>query len=154
MTSPTVDESPVRLRLDLAYDGTDFHGWADQPGLRTVQGTLEAALGHGAAASPPSRLTVAGRTDTGVHARGQVAHVDLPERGVAADRDALTAPARRAAARRRARPPDRSRPRGFDARFSAVWRRYAYRIADDAAAADPLRRRHVWPGRGRSTRRP
>ena len=147
MTSPTVDESAVRLRLDLAYDGTDFSGWADQPGRRTVQGTLEAALAT-VTRLPAVRLTVAGRTDAGVHARGQVAHVDLPA-GVAADPDAL--------ARRLGRLlPDDVRvrqasvaPAGFDARFSAVWRRYAYRICDDAASADPLVRRHVlsWPRR-------
>src|SRR5690554_3285027 len=68
----------TRLRLDIAYDGSAFTGWTKQPGLRTVQGELEAALAtvlrrHG---TPPV-LTVAGRTDAGVHALGQVAHVDL-----------------------------------------------------------------------------
>ena len=68
----------TRFRLDIAYDGTDFQGWAKQPGIRTVQGELEAALatilsGHG---EPPA-ITVAGRTDAGVHATGQVAHLDL-----------------------------------------------------------------------------
>ena len=66
----------MRLRLDLAYDGSGFHGWARQPGLRTVQGTLEAALAT-VLRVPEAPLTVAGRTDTGVHARGQVAHLDL-----------------------------------------------------------------------------
>jgi tRNA pseudouridine38-40 synthase len=88
----------------------------------------------------PPRLTVAGRTDAGVHARGQVAHVDLPADAWAAHADvALWRLAR-------ALPPDiRVRaiglaPAGFDARFSALWRRYAYRICDEPATADPLRR--------------
>lgn len=67
----------VRLRLDLAYDGTDFSGWAKQPGRRTVQGEIEEALGKILRLPEPPVLTVAGRTDAGVHARGQVAHVDL-----------------------------------------------------------------------------
>jgi tRNA pseudouridine38-40 synthase len=101
-----------------------------------VAQTLGRVLRLGEAA----RLTVAGRTDAGVHARGQVAHADIPE-------DAWTAGAgtvRRRLAR--ALPPDVRvhgiglAPDGFDARFSALWRRYSYRICDDPAAADPLRR--------------
>ncbi len=67
----------LRLRLDFAYDGTDFHGWAAQPGLRTVEGELTAGLATILRADPPPRLTVAGRTDAGVHGRGAVAHVDV-----------------------------------------------------------------------------
>ena len=67
----------MRLRFDLSYDGAGFHGWARQPGLRTVQGELERALDT-VLRVPGSQLTVAGRTDTGVHARGQVAHLDVP----------------------------------------------------------------------------
>ena len=71
----------MRIRLDIAYDGTHFRGWALQPGLRTVQGTLEGALARILGGQP--RLVVAGRTDAGVHATGQVAHVDLDEEQVA-----------------------------------------------------------------------
>jgi tRNA pseudouridine38-40 synthase len=130
----------VRVRLDIGYDGTGFSGWARQPGQRTVQGTLEDALARVLGLAEPPALTVAGRTDAGVHARGQVAHADLP-----ADRWADTGPT---VARRLARllPPDvrvhrlAPAPPGFDARFSAIWRRYAYRVCDDLALADPLAR--------------
>ena len=134
----------LRVRLDLSYDGTDFLGWAEQPGRRTVQGVVQDALGVLVRADPP-RLQVAGRTDAGVHARGQVAHADLPA-PVATDplllrrlngllpedvqvrRTSLAAP-------------------GFDARFSALARTYRYRVADGPATVDPLRRRDVlsWP---------
>jgi tRNA pseudouridine38-40 synthase len=136
-----VDEDlPLRVRVDLAYDGAGFSGWAAQPGRRTVEGVLSETLGHVLRLPGPVRLTVAGRTDSGVHARGQVAHADLPGGAWAAHADAAS---RRLS---RALPPDlRVRsvapaPEGFDARFSALWRRYAYRIADDPATADPLRR--------------
>ena len=70
----------MRVRLDLGYDGTDFAGWAAQPGQRTVQGTLTAALATVLRADPAALdLVVAGRTDAGVHARGQVCHVDVPQ---------------------------------------------------------------------------
>ena len=141
----------VRLRLDVAYDGTEFSGWASQPSTRTVQGTLEEALVR-VLGVPDVRLTVAGRTDAGVHARGQVCHFDV-------DANALGAFGRdldRLAQRLDRLLPDDVRvsraalaPQGFDARFSAIWRRYAYRICDDPARADPLARGHVlaWPRR-------
>jgi tRNA pseudouridine38-40 synthase len=131
----------VRVRIDLCYDGTDFAGWAAQPGQRTVEGVLSETLGHVLRLPAAVRLTVAGRTDSGVHARGQVAHADLPAESWTVHGAAAL---RRLA---RALPPDiRVRaigpaPEGFDARFSALWRRYAYRISDDPARADPLRRR-------------
>lgn len=133
----------MRLRLDLSYDGARFHGWAVQPGLRTVQGEVESALATILRLDVPAPLTCAGRTDAGVHARGQVAHVDLDDD---ADVDAL---ARRL---RRLLPGDvrlralAAAPPGFDARFSALERRYVYHLRD-AAAGDPLVRRHVvdWP---------
>jgi tRNA pseudouridine38-40 synthase len=134
---------PVRLRLDVAYDGTDFFGWASQPGLRTVQGELELALQR-CLRVEQAAVTCAGRTDAGVHARGQVCHLDLPP-AVAAEVDVARLRRRLASAL----PADvRVRrvvqaPEGFDARFSAVWRRYVYRTTDDPADADPLQRRHV-----------
>jgi tRNA pseudouridine38-40 synthase len=183
----------VRIRLDISYDGTHFRGWALQPGLRTVQGTLEAALARILGGEP--RLVVAGRTDAGVHASGQVAHVDLDEEQVArlragrgsgarADHNSGNPPAdapeegpsggsfQQAAGVMR-REDDASRlgsvseaaarlgsrirgvlgaysdvavqrtmlaPEGFDARFSAVWRRYSYRVADSVSGYDPLER--------------
>ncbi|WP_400996160.1 tRNA pseudouridine synthase A [Agromyces sp. GXQ0307] len=155
----------LRVRLDLAYQGTGFAGWSRQPTLRTVQGVLEAALGtlfRREGATP--RLVVAGRTDAGVHATGQVAHIDLEPEAFAA----VTRPKRADAAGGPAADPyavlvrrltgilgstdddvvvrsARRAPEGFDARFSAIWRRYSYRIADLGAERDPLQRhRTVW----------
>ena len=130
----------VRVRVDLSYDGTEFSGWAAQPGRRTVEDELSVGLGRVLRLGAPVPLTVAGRTDTGVHARGQVAHADVPGDAWAAHGGSAL---RRLA---RALPPDiRVRaigpaPDGFDARFSALWRRYSYRVCDDPAGADPLRR--------------
>ena len=154
----------LRVRLDLRYDGSGFAGWAAQPGLRTVQGTLEEALTTVLRLPSPARLTVAGRTDAGVHARGQVAHLDvpraaweaLPGRSERAPGEALVA--RLAGVLGRGAHPRGAgdvvvwraapAPAGFDARFSAVARRYAYRIADSPDTRDPLRRHDVlWHGR-------
>jgi tRNA pseudouridine38-40 synthase len=145
----------VRLRLDLGYDGTDFSGWAVQPGLRTVQGEVESALGKILRLKPTPVLTVAGRTDAGVHARGQVAHVDFPVaalEGISRD-PAPTGVAERLPAllRRLAGvlPQDvrvhrlSVAPEGFDARFSALSRRYCYRVSDAPGGVDPLRRREI-----------
>jgi tRNA pseudouridine38-40 synthase len=133
----------VRIRIDLAYDGTDFKGWASQPGLRTVQGDLTAALLTVLRLPGDSiRVVCAGRTDAGVHARGQVAHFDLPT-DVDVEPEALARRVNGVLA------PDvrihrmTPAPEGFDARFAALWRRYAYRIADTPGAVDPLHRRHV-----------
>ena len=140
----------MRLRLDLSYDGTAFHGWARQPGLRTVQQEIESALDT-VLRRRGTTLTVAGRTDTGVHARGQVAHVDLEPESLAgaagrSGEDALEALTRRLNGVLdpdvRIRAVSTAAP-GFDARFSASWRRYAYRIADSTAVLDPLARAHV-----------
>jgi len=134
----------VRLRLDVAYDGAEFRGWATQPGLRTVEGELSAALVT-VLRVPSVALTCAGRTDAGVHARGQVVHVDLDDvpdgpEPLVRRLNGILAPDLRV---RRAV----EAPAGFDARFSAVWRRYAYRVADHPAAVDPLARGYVltWP---------
>jgi tRNA pseudouridine38-40 synthase len=137
----------VRLRLGIAYDGSGFAGWARQPGLRTVQGTVEEALTTALRASEPVRLAVAGRTDAGVHARGQVAHADVP----AGAWHALAARGDDVAVRRLAGllPPDVRvhevdvAPDGFDARWSALSRTYAYRVSDRPGGADPLLRSHV-----------
>ena len=132
----------VRLRIDLSYDGSGFSGWAAQPGRRTVEDVLAAALGRVLRWPGPPVLTVAGRTDAGVHARGQVAHADVPADGWPPG--AYPGPP---AARLAGVLPADVRvhavgvaPEGFDARFSALWRRYSYRVCDDPARADPLRR--------------
>ncbi|MET8173088.1 tRNA pseudouridine(38-40) synthase TruA [Streptomyces clavifer] len=133
----------VRVRMDLSYDGKDFSGWAKQTSRRTVQGEIEDALRTVTRSSVTYDLTVAGRTDAGVHARGQVAHVDLPAAVWAEHEEKLL---RRMAGRlpldvriwRAARA-----PAGFNARFSALWRRYAYRVGDRPGGVDPLVRGHV-----------
>ncbi len=130
---------PIRWRLDLGYDGAGFSGWAAQPGLRTVQGELQTWLGRILRLTEPPSLVCAGRTDAGVHARGQVAHVDL-------DPQAVTDPDGLLRRLRRVLPADlvvhavAVAPAGFDARFAAVWRRYVYRIADAGTPPDPLLR--------------
>jgi tRNA pseudouridine38-40 synthase len=144
----------VRLRIDLAYDGSGFHGWARQPGLRTVQDDLERALDTVLRTSGAS-LTVAGRTDTGVNARGQVAHFDVVAESVLAAAGRSQEPPLDALCRRLNGLLEADvrilrimeAPSGFDARFSAIWRRYAYRIVDRAENVDPLTRGHVltWP---------
>lgn len=138
------------MRLDLGYDGSGFAGWAVQPGLRTVQGELETALGRVLRLDPPPALTVAGRTDAGVHARGQVCHVDLPGSWVAVAGRTGRPPADALVRRLAGALPGDVRVRraqvvraSFDARFSALWRRYAYRVSDAAWGVDPLRRHDV-----------
>ncbi|MEV8587803.1 tRNA pseudouridine(38-40) synthase TruA [Streptomyces sp. NPDC051180] len=142
--SDDVQDGYVRVRLDLSYDGRDFSGWAKQSqGRRTVQGDIEDALRTVTRSKETYELTVAGRTDAGVHARGQVAHVDLPLELWAEHRDKLL---RRLAGRlshdvRVWRVEEA--PAGFNARFAAIWRRYAYRVTDDPGGVDPLLRGHV-----------
>lgn len=147
-----------RLRLDLGYDGTDFRGWAAQPGLRTVQGEIEAALAM--ASREEIVTTVAGRTDAGVHAHHQVCHADISEaawarlspRGGESDEGSVASSIVRRLNKilsgrygERARGRTLAAARGtcdvriysaavvnpsFDARFSALGRSYAYRVSD------------------------
>lgn len=156
------------MRLDLAYDGAAFSGWAAQPGLRTVEGVLTDALRT--VLRSPVRLTVAGRTDAGVHAAAQVAHLDvsreawagLPGRSDRPPGTALLARLAGVLAREARGLPGTPRgasdiavtgarvvPAAFDARFSAVGRRYVYRIADAGSPRDPARRGQVLWGAGR-----
>lgn len=156
----------MRIRLDIRYDGMPFHGWAAQPGLPTVQGALQSALA--VIFRQPVDLTVAGRTDAGVHATGQVAHFTAPEsadcvvppeslvprlgavlRAVLSGN--LTSPLEDSPL---AYPPGAADalvvtaatavPESFDARFSALARHYVYRIVDDVAAHNPLTRNWCW----------
>ena len=130
----------TRVRLDVSYDGRDFSGWAVQPSRRTVAGVLLEAFARLAGTPTPLGLTVAGRTDAGVHATGQVCHLDLP---TPLWDDLSESLLRRLAA---LLPPDaRVRavtpvPATFDARFSATFRRYEYRVADTPWGPEPLRR--------------
>ncbi|OYO13388.1 tRNA pseudouridine(38-40) synthase TruA [Enemella evansiae] len=137
--------STNRIRLDISYHGRDFSGWAAQPGLRTVQGVLQEWIPRVLRLTEPVELVVAGRTDAGVHARGQVAHLDLPTE-VATDslqhRLSRVLPADLVVRRVSMAPP------GFDARFAAVWRRYVYRF-DDSGSPDPLLADHVLAVRDR-----
>ncbi|WP_297450153.1 tRNA pseudouridine synthase A [uncultured Corynebacterium sp.] len=149
-TSASTAAELVRLRFDIAYDGTDFHGWAaqrDKPTgepVRTVQATLESILEK--VLRTPVQLTVAGRTDAGVHASGQVAHADVPvscldTRSIAGEPGNLV---RRVA---RLLPADVAlrdasfAPSGFDARFSALRRHYVYRVTSSVSGPLPTRAR-------------
>lgn len=132
----------MRLRIDLAYDGTGFRGWATQPGLRTVQAEVEAALKM-ALRVPRVTVVCAGRTDAGVHARDQVIHTDLAAAVTPRELERL---ARRLSGILPADVHVRraiQAPPGFDARYSALWRRYTYRVADRPELVDPLNRHHV-----------
>jgi len=137
-------ESPkIRWRFDIAYDGTNFSGWAAQEGRRTVQGELEGWIARILRLPEPPRMVCAGRTDAGVHARGQVAHLDLDPTVIIDGGNDL---ARRlnqvlggdcVVRRISAAPP------GFDARFGAIWRRYVYRLSDAGRMPDPLYRYQI-----------
>ncbi len=134
----------TRIRLDVAYDGTDFSGWARQrSGLRTVQAVLEEALTAVLRLPEPAQLTVAGRTDAGVHATGQVAHLDIQTGIWIEHADKLLY---RLSGKL---PMDvrvfgvRAAPADFDARFAALSRRYVYRVGDSRYGVEPTRRKFV-----------
>ena len=138
----------ARWMLEVAYRGTDFHGFATQPGQRTVAGELADALARLARLDTPPHLVCAGRTDTGVHATGQVVHVDLPspmpkgregELGPAQVVTSLNRQLGGSISVRSARIVDAS----FDARHSARWRRYRYLI-HESAVPDPLLAGLAW----------
>ncbi len=139
----------MRVRIDLAYDGSEFSGWARQPGLRTVQGVVESAITQVLRLPDTIQTVCAGRTDAGVHARGQVIHADLPD--TTADRQSLEAATDDILRHRLARalPEDitvwdvQAVSADFDARFSALRRRYVYRLWDEPCKVDPLLRRFV-----------
>ncbi|WP_201408163.1 tRNA pseudouridine(38-40) synthase TruA [Mycobacterium paraintracellulare] len=146
----------VRLRLDIAYDGTGFAGWATQTGQRTVAGVLDEALTT--IFRTPVRLRAAGRTDAGVHATGQVAHVDVPAAALpnAYSRAPHVGEAEFLPLLRRlgrflptdVRVVDIVRaPAGFDARFSALRRHYVYRLSTAPWGVQPQQARYVtaWP---------
>ncbi|HEX7119022.1 MAG TPA: tRNA pseudouridine(38-40) synthase TruA [Longimicrobiales bacterium] len=135
--SPTNER---RIKLTLHYDGGGFFGWQVQPGARTVQGELEAALSR--LTNRPTRVVGAGRTDRGVHATGQVASALVPGRWTAASlRKSLNAilPADIWVAA------SEEVPVGFHARFDATSRSYVYRVGTSEAARSPFRRRWCWP---------
>jgi tRNA pseudouridine38-40 synthase len=117
---------PVRLRATIAYDGTGFRGWAPQPGLRTVGGVLTEAVGG-------AQLTVAGRTDAGVHALANVISFDAP-RVISARELNRKLPADLAVL-------DTASAPGFDARADARSRSYVYRIMT-GPVPDPFRARY------------
>ncbi len=128
--------------MEIAYDGRDFHGWAAQPepmGLRTVQGEMQRVLSH--LFHEEVEIQCAGRTDAGVHARGQVAHLDVTAWPEDVDVRRIN----------RAMPDDvrvtdiQRVSSDFDARFGAIWRRYTYRVNDDSRGPDPLNRGQILP---------
>lgn len=145
MSEPAVttsgDGGLCRLRFDISYDGTDFAGWAPQVGQRTVCGVLQDTLAT--VLRVPVRLTVAGRTDAGVHATGQVAHADVPAASL--DARSIAGDPSRLVGRLAKMLPDDVRVRAaartstdFDARFSALRRHYVYRLTDAAWGAEPI----------------
>ena len=156
MNMPAIDSGGghVRLRLDIAYDGTEFAGWAAQTGQRTVAGVLDEALST--VFRVPVQVRAAGRTDTGVHATGQVAHVDVPVGSldnVQPRTPRPTEPEFLPLVRRLGRflPADVRvleivrAPAGFDARFSALRRHYEYRLSSAPYGVEPQLARYVTP---------
>lgn len=150
--TPMHDDTTYRIKIELAYDGTNYHGWATQPGLPTVQETLETGLET--LFRQPIRVTVAGRTDAGVHAARQVIHCDIaksrwhklpgnhrqrpPEDAMVSKLNGVLAKESGAI---RILSADIA-PDGFDARFSPLSRSYRYRIAN--GSPDPLTRHFTY----------
>jgi tRNA pseudouridine38-40 synthase len=137
MTEPTLypESGFRRLRIDLAYDGTNFSGWAIQPDRRTVQACIEEAISKIARVNVET--IVAGRTDAGVHATGQVIHVDVPEEmGI----DDLGYKLNRILDEDVRINGIEIAPPAFHARFSALRRYYEYRILDENKVIQPLAR--------------
>jgi len=147
MAQPTLfpESGFRRLRIDIAYDGTAFFGWATQPDQRTIQDLVEEAVARISRGDVES--VVAGRTDAGVHATGQVIHIDLPDAVFA---DGLTYRDLRYKLNRILDEDVRimeisDAPKGFHARFSALRRIYTYKILDNNEVIAPLSRYDVAP---------
>ena len=141
MAAPA-DGPVTRLRIDLAYDGRLFYGFARQRDRRTVQGALEGALSRLCQADVTT--VGAGRTDRGVHATAQVVHADVPAAArCLADLERMRAALDKLAGDDISIWRVRRVPATFDARFSATQRRYRYRLCD-APAIDPLQRQRTW----------
>ncbi len=147
MAQPTLfpESGFRRLRIDIAYDGTAFFGWATQPDRRTIQDLVEEAIARISRSDVES--VVAGRTDAGVHATGQVIHVDLPD---ALFSDGLSYIDLRYKLNRILDEDVRimqisDAPSGFHARFSALRRIYTYKILDANEVIPPLSRYDVAP---------
>jgi tRNA pseudouridine38-40 synthase len=147
MAQPTLfpESGFRRLRIDIAYDGTAFFGWATQPDKRTIQDLVEDAIAQ--ISRSQVQTIVAGRTDAGVHATGQVIHADLPD---ALFTDGLTYRDLRYKLNRILDEDLRvmeisDAPEGFHARFSALRRFYTYKILDNNEVIAPLSRYDVAP---------
>jgi tRNA pseudouridine38-40 synthase len=142
MTEPTLypESGFLRLRLDIAYDGTNFSGWAKQPDRRTCQELLESTISK--IARFKVETVVAGRTDAGVHATGQVVHVDVPEN---LDLDDLTYRINRIMDEDLRITKISIAPPAFHARFSALRRSYRYKILENNQVIPPLNRADVAP---------
>lgn len=142
MTEPTLypESGFCRLRIDLSYDGTNFFGWAIQPDRRTVQQSIEEAIST--VAQSKADTIVAGRTDAGVHASGQVIHVDVPE---SLELENLLYKLNRILDEDVRINQIQIAPRAFHARFSALRRYYEYRILDENKVIPPLSRFNTAP---------
>ncbi len=137
MTEPTLypESGFLRLRIDLAYDGSNFSGWATQPNRRTIQELVEQAIGT--ITQTKIESIVAGRTDAGVHATGQVIHVDVPE---SINLEEIAYKLNRILDEDIRIMRVSIAPEAFHARFSALRRRYIYKILDQNLPIPPINR--------------